>query len=116
MSEVAPGPDLEAIEARNAARTQGKWIASAWDGGHCQIEDEEGYNLSLDAWYLGETSNADVEFIIQAPEDVTALLALVKEQQQRIVELEAEVQRLGSMGTVDDLYDDIGFDPFGDDL
>lgn len=64
---------LDAIEARLAAATPGPWTISHRNDN--QIIRADG-TLVADTWYENYESNA--EFIAHAPDDMAALLAVVK--------------------------------------
>ena len=76
---------LEEIERRNAQRTQGKWtwVEDKFRGGYSGIAAEDGSeilypNAANDgdegaAWFEDFPKAEDAEFIVRAPQDISAL-------------------------------------------
>jgi len=98
-------PDLDAIEARAQAATEGPWKAQNLerDHGHCGIywvsvdrPDEIKTVAEVDANDDGVEAiwrMADAEFIANARTDVPALIAVAREQQAKLDRVEAVHKR-----------------------
>ena len=69
--------DLEAIEARTNAASEGPWYEEGWF-----TEDEDGDYVEIEP--------ADAVFISHAREDIPALLAEVKRQAEQLSSVTAE--------------------------
>lgn len=74
-------PDLDAIQARVDAATEGPWMCRS-DHAVVQVADSKGEQLA--GVVYGPAYRPDAEFIAHARTDVPALLALVREQQAQI--------------------------------
>lgn len=82
--------NLDAIQARADAATEGPWARSGHDIGHVVYDSEGPCELAgpvMLGHVIGEAGYEDAEFIAAARQDVPALIA-------RIRELEAEVHEL----------------------
>ena len=102
-------PDLAAIRARAAAATPGPWQTAEQAG---YPEYGENFVGNFTGEYLagvgdidfgaGDDAEADLAFVLNAPEDVSALLALVDRQAAEVVRLRARVAELEAAAEQDD--------------
>jgi hypothetical protein len=97
--------DLSAIEARLDAATPGGWTFWEWDMSVWQSSSKR-YVAGIETYTHGTPSitKGDGEFIAHAPEDIRALLALVKLQQKKLDTVAKIASRLGTGETADDLH------------
>lgn len=88
---------LDDIEARANAATEGPFTLSRYDhgGGRMFAQTANGQRGSL---ILDTFKEGDREFYAEARTDVPALLALVREQQARIKQVEALASRWATLG------------------
>jgi len=97
-------PDLDAIQARVDAATEGPWIVF---GSLPQWENEEDLSFGPDnAPEVGTVTEGlgNAEFIAHARTDVPALLALVRSQQAKIERVEELVRYLELLARGDRHY------------
>lgn len=76
-------PDIDAIEKRAAAATEGEWVP-AWPDGRVDVRTEHGTRIA--AWL----SEKDAQFVAFAKDDVPALCAYARELEATLVSLEWE--------------------------
>ena len=100
MTDQMTAADLDAIEQRAHAATEGPWEASAHDhaAGDVPILDRTGHYLVIcpDCGVRGGYERADAEFIAHARSDVPALLAEVRRlraMEQRVREYARHLAR-----------------------
>jgi hypothetical protein len=86
--------DLDAIEARAAAATDGPWMADGHEiyGSGCGILDVDQWKAETLRIEDPEGAKADAEFIAHARTDVPALVARVRQQDTVIAELRAVLE------------------------
>ena len=97
--------DLDAIQARADAATEGPWISVRHDL-TLYVEAESRELNPINVGYVGNRPEPDAEFIAAARTDVPTLLALVREQQARIERVEAECANT-DVGSYDALQADL---------
>lgn len=91
-AQLAP-LDLDAIQARYDAATPGLWYEQPKLGPYFIASEHAGYEHGIgDMWFGdGDQADADLTFVLNARQDITALLA-------RVRQLEAENARLADVG------------------
>lgn len=110
MTDPLTAAELDAIEQRANAATEGPWEASAHDhaAGDVPILDRTGHYLVIcpDCGVRGGYERADAEFIAHARSDVPALLAEVRRLRamgQRVSKVARELRHKNA-----DTYDTVG--------
>ena len=97
MTDPLTAAELDAIEQRANAATEGPWEASAHDhaAGDVPILDRTGHYLVIcpDCGVRGGYERADAEFIAHARSDVPALLAEVRRLRSIVTRWEMEAER-----------------------
>jgi hypothetical protein len=84
--------DLDAIEARAQAASPGPWETVRHDLTLYVVSESHELN-PISLGYVGNRPEPDAEFIAHARTDVPALLALVREQQDKLEKVEALAEK-----------------------
>lgn len=89
MSDELTEAELNAIEARAAAATEGPWEKDRWDGtlGRGSLSVPSKLRVLVTRFNYGNAGSPDLEFIAAARTDVPRLVKALREARAEIVRL-----------------------------
>lgn len=89
--------DLDAIQARADAATEGPWARSGHDIGHVVYDSQGPCELAgpvMLGRVIGEAGYEDAEFIAHTRQDIPELIARIRELESEVLELMDEAGNL----------------------